>query len=108
MNYFCVPWFVVAREHAHVATSHKVLVLEAEERISGRQELGMENDLDPIVTIIEQLATSQAAHDGIRRIVDDVVSRYRWKKRRALSKDTPLQTNDVVFGELKSRNRKLV
>ena len=74
----CLPWFVVAREHTHVATPHKVLVLKAEQWIGGRQELGMENNLDPIVTIIEQLATSQRTHDGIRRIVNDVVSRYRW------------------------------
>lgn len=77
----CVtPWFIIAGEHTHVATSHKVLVLETEKGIGGRQKLGMENDFDPVVTIVEQLATSQGAHDGVGGVVYDVVCRDWWKK----------------------------
>ena len=83
-----------------MATSHKVLVFESKKWIGGSQKLWVENHLDPIVTIIEQLATSQGAHDGVGGVINDVVSRDGRQKRRALSVDTSLQTNDVVFGEL--------
>jgi hypothetical protein len=63
-----------------VATSHKVLVLEPEQGIGGRQKLRMENDFDSVVTIVKQLAASQGAHDGVGSVVYDVVCRYWWKK----------------------------
>ena len=82
-----------------MAASHEVLVVEAEERVGGGQELGMEDDLDPVGAGVEELAASEGAHDGVGGVVDDVVRRDGRKQRRSLSEDATLQPDDVVLGQ---------
>ena len=59
------PRLVVGGEHSHVAATDKLVILQAEQRVGGRQELGMEDDLDTVRTLIEQLASSKSINDWI-------------------------------------------
>ena len=53
------PGLVVAGEDAHVAAPHEVVVVQPEQRVGGGQELGVEDYLHPVRTVVEQLAPGQ-------------------------------------------------
>lgn len=56
-----------------MATAHKLFIVKTEYRVAAIQEVGMEDNFDPIVTMIEQFDASYLVQDGIISVVSHVV-----------------------------------
>lgn len=63
------PRFVVRGEHAQMATTHKLFIVQTEQRIGRGQEFGMKNDFDSVVHRIEQVAPSNGRQHGVVPII---------------------------------------
>ena len=70
----CVtPRLVVAREDAEVAAAHEVVVLHAEQRAGGADEVGVVDDFDRIVFVVPKSRGAQLIKYVVLHVVDEVV-----------------------------------
>ena len=67
------PRLIVGGEDAHVAAADEVVVVEAEERVGGGEELGVEDHLDPVRPLVEELAPPDAGEHRVLLVVDHIV-----------------------------------
>lgn len=75
---------------------HKLLVVEAQDRVVGVEELGVEDDLDAIRRPVEELYSADLVQDGVVRVVGHVVRRDGRERVAAEGEDATLE-EDLVF-----------
>lgn len=90
------PRLVVTREDAQMASSDKLLIVQAQDRVVRIQKVGVEHNLDTIAARVEQLDASDLAQDRVRRVVRHVVRRDRGQRIPLEGEDAPLE-QDLVF-----------
>lgn len=56
-----------------MTASHKVVVVERQDRVVGVEELGVEDNLDPVLGPVEQLYPSDLVENGVCGVVHHVV-----------------------------------
>jgi hypothetical protein len=77
----------------------ELLVVQPKNRVVGVQELGVEDDLDAVLTPVEQLHPPDLVQDGVVRIVGHVVRRNRREGVAAEGEDATLEEDLVFRGE---------
>lgn len=55
--------------------------------------------LDPVMMVIEELASSEGIHHWILGILDNIMCRNGWKVRSSLCKNAPFEPDNVIFGQ---------
>lgn len=88
---------VIRLTDTKMASPDELFVIERQDRIGGVQELGVEDDLDPIVRPVEELDASDLVEDGIVAVVGHVVSDDGRERVAAEGEDAALE-KDLVFG----------
>jgi len=80
-----------------MAASHEFFVVQSQNRIVAVQEVWVEDDLDPVRSVVEQLDATNLIQDRIISVVRHVVGDH-WGERVPLErKDPTLQENLVFF-----------
>ena len=74
------PGLVVGREHAHVAASDELFVVETNQRIVTVQKVRMEDDFYSVLWIIEHVASLQRLNDWVFVIFNYIV-RSNWRPK---------------------------
>lgn len=92
------PRLVVGRKDSQVATASELLVIDGEQRIRRVEELRVENDLHAILSVVEQLASSDGEKNLILGVVDDVVG-ADGRKRLSIDAEGAALQLDYVFLE---------
>ena len=64
-------------KHSEVATSDELLVAEAQQRIVTVQKVGVEDDLDSVLRVVEQVASLKGQEDWVLLVINNVVGRDR-------------------------------
>ena len=82
------PRLVVAREDSQVTAANKLLVVHGQQGARALQELRMEDHFDAIVSVVEELAFSQSAQNGIDSIGDHIVSADWWQTLSLPNRET--------------------
>ena len=82
-----------------MTSAHKVIVIKAEERVGGGQELWVEDDLDTVRLAVEELTPAEAAEDRVQVIVNHVVRGDGRQVRRLGSEDAALQLGQVITSQ---------
>lgn len=57
-----------------MASSHELLVIESKNGIVAIQEIGVEDDFDTVVTVVEQFDTTDLVENGVVSVISHVVS----------------------------------
>lgn len=84
------PWFVITWENSKMASTNKLLIIKAQNRIGAIQKVWMENNFHAIVAVVEQFDTANLVEDRIVGVIRHVVS-DNWGKRISLQcKNTTL------------------
>ena len=60
-----------------MASSNELLVAETQQRIVAVQEVGVEDDLDSVLRVVEQVAPLEGQEDWVLLVVNNVVGRDR-------------------------------
>jgi hypothetical protein len=79
-----------------MTSSNKLFVIHAQNRVVGVQKLGVEDDLDTIVLLVEQLSPSDLVQDRIVGVVLHVVGGDGRQRVSLERKDSSLE-KDLVF-----------
>ena len=87
---------VVRGEDTEVATTDKLLVVEAKDRVVGVQELGVEDDLDAVRSAVEELDATDLVENGVVGVVGHVVGHDRGEGRTLKREHTTLEENLVL------------
>ena len=74
-----------------MATTHKLLVIHAEDGVVTVQEVGVEDNLDAVAFRVEQLDTTNLVKDRIAAVIGHVVSCNGWEGVTFESEDTTLE-----------------
>ena len=82
-----------------MTSAHKVVVIKAEERVGGGQELWVEDDLDTVGLAVEELTPAEAAEDWVQVIVHHVVGGDGRQVRRLGREDAALQLGQVITSQ---------
>ena len=82
-----------------MTSTHKVVVIKAEERVGGGQELWVEDDLDTVGLAVEELTPAEAAEDWVQVIVHHVVGGDGRQVRRLGREDAALQLGQVISSQ---------
>ena len=64
-------------KHSEVASSNELLVAETQQRIVAVQEVGVEDDLDSVLRVVEQVAPLEGQEHWVLLVVNNVVGRDR-------------------------------
>jgi hypothetical protein len=86
----------VRREDTQVAASNKLLVIETQDRVIGVQELGVEDDFDPVGASVEELDPPELVKNWVVGIVGHVVCGDRGERIALECKDSTFE-EDLVF-----------
>jgi hypothetical protein len=79
-----------------VTTPDKLFVIQTQDRVVRVQELGVEDDLDPVVLLVEQLSPPDLVQDRIVGIVLHVVGSHG-RERVPLERKHSTLEEDLVF-----------
>lgn len=90
-----------------MASPDELLVVEAEDRVVGVEELGVEDDLDPVRRTIEELHAADLVQDRVVRVVGHVVRRDGRERVAAEREHAPLEQDLVLVREERRRVRDL-
>jgi hypothetical protein len=82
-----------------MTSSNKLFIVHPQDRVVGVQEFGVEDDLDPIVLLVEQLSPPDLVQDRIVCIVLHVVSGNGGQRVPLERKDTTLEEDLVLVGQ---------
>lgn len=93
------PRLVITGEDAEMTSTDEFLVIETENGVVGAQKVGMENDLDSVMRVIEELHAANLVQDRVVRIIHHIVRRNRWETVPFERKDTALEKNFVLVRE---------
>lgn len=83
------PRLVITREHAQVASSHELFVIQSQYRVIRVQEVRVEDNLHSVVVSVEQLDATDLVQDRIMRIVGHIMRRDWWQRVTLESEDSP-------------------
>lgn len=93
------PRLVITGEDAEMTSTDEFLVIETENGVVGAQKVGMENDLDPVMRVIEELHAANLVQDRVVRVVHHIVRRDRWETVPFERKDAAFEKNLVLIRE---------
>lgn len=82
-----------------MATSDKFFIIEAENRVVGVEEVGMEDHFNSVGLTIEQLDATNLVQDGISGIVRHVVGGDRWERVSLESEDATFEQDAILLGK---------
>ena len=96
----CVtPWLVVTREDSQVAAADELLVVHAQDRVVAVEEVGVEDDLDAVVRVVEELHAPDLGQNRVVVVVRHVVRRDGRERVPLEREDTALEQHLVLFRE---------
>lgn len=76
----CVaPWFIVTGEDAQMTSTHKFFIVQCQNWIVTVQEIGVEDDLNAIVCVVEQFDAPDLIEDRVVRVVGHIVRGDGWE-----------------------------
>ena len=93
------PWFVVAWENTEMAPTNKLFIIKAQNRVVAIQEIGMEDDLDTIVTMVEEFDPTNLVEDGVVSVIGHIVRHDGWERIPFERKDPALEKDLIFFRE---------
>jgi hypothetical protein len=99
------PRLVIAREHTEMAPSHKLLIVQPQDRVIAVQEIWVEDDLDAVAGVVEQLHAPDLVQDRVVGVVGHVVRHNRGQAVALERKDPSFEENPVFFREEVLRRR---
>jgi hypothetical protein len=82
-----------------MATSYKLLVIQAEYGITCVQKIWMENDLNAIRWRIEEFDASYLVQNRVTSIIRHIMCCDRWQRGALESKSASLEQHLIFFGE---------
>lgn len=80
-----------------MASSHKLLVIQSQDRIVTVQEVGVEDDLDSIVRVVEQLDASNLVQNRVISVIRHVVCNNGWQGVPFQGENAAFQQNHVFL-----------
>ena len=86
-----------------MASAHKLLVVEAENRVVGVEEFGVEEDLDAITRTVEELDAADLVENRVVGIVSHVVGDDGRQRVSTEGKDATLEQDLVLGGHEQAR-----
>ena len=94
---WCVaPGLIVGGENTKMAPSNKLAVVHAKQGISRGEELGMKDNLDPVLPMVVQVHPADVAEDRVISVVNDIVGDHSRELNTLGGKDTSLEHDNVI------------
>ena len=69
------PRFIVTWENSQVAAAHELLVVHPQDRVVAVEEVGVEDDLDAVMRVVEELHAPDLGQNRVVVVVRHVVRR---------------------------------
>lgn len=82
-----------------MAPSHKLLIVQSQDRVIGVQELRVEDDFYAVVLVVEELDAPELVQDRVVGVVGHVVRHDGRERVSAEGEHAPLEQDLVLFGE---------
>ena len=93
------PRLVVTREDSQVAAADELLVVHAQDRVVAVEEVGVEDDLDAVMRVVEELHAPDLGQNRVVVVVRHVVRRDGRERVPLKREDTALEQHLVLFRE---------
>ena len=93
------PRLIVTREDSQVAAAHELLVVHAQDWVVAVEEVGVEDDLDAVMRVVEELHAPDLGQNRVVVVVRHVVRRDGRERVPLEREDAALEQHLVLFRE---------